>query len=173
MVMFITMIIIIMILIIIIVIPWYWQRTSWTFWHSRTCSRGPRSQAQTRRTHSFNNSPNQWMDGWLHIIWCTGCSSKNVPFQIHCNPPPACRRATHLIWDPIGWQFSVQPIVAQCCWRGRSRRALKTLRRKKTPPPTHTIFLNTLKYLFIFVIAFSLFGTTAAGGAPGGKVDVD
>ena len=45
-------------------------------------------------------------------------------------------------------------------------------KEKKQPPP-YTMFLNTLKYLFIFVIAFSLFGTTAAGGAPGGKVDVD
>ena len=48
--------------------------------------------------------------------------------------------------------------------------------KKKNSPPPYTMFLNTLKYLFIFVIAFSLFGTTAAaaaGGAPGGKVDVD
>ena len=64
--------------------------------------------------------------------------------------------------SPLAWQFSKQPIAAQCCWRGRGRTMLKMLENtifSEHHVPNNSTFGERYfsVYLYYFVKIFVCF----------------
>ena len=89
-------------------------------------------------------------------ISSTGCSGKNVFFHNSLQPLPrlhrCCMRPTKLSTQcectvtPIGWQFFVQPIAAEC-WLGRGGKLSRIL-GEKTQSLMNTLYMYSLLSLY-------------------------